>query len=521
MNSIFLYGPPGSGKSSVGSRLAQKIKLDFIDLDREIEKNTGMSISQIMKEHGEKGFRELEFQTLSEAVKGRQKVVALGGGALLREDSRKCVEQSGRVVFLEGDLPTLLSRLKGEPNLRPLLADDPKSQLARLLEDRARHYAAFKRRVSTIDKAPEQIADEIQRLLGRFHVNGMGHDYDVILHEGSLEELPEYFTSKRVGGPVAIVCDENVASLYGNSLGKLFPREGKETGPADWIILPPGEGQKKLESVVLFWERFLEAGLDRKSTVVAVGGGVIGDLAGFAASTYLRGIAWVNIPTSLLAMVDASIGGKTGFNLPEGKNLVGSFHPASLVLACPSFLESLPEIEFRSGLAEVVKHGILADPELFDLCAEGTEHVRKNLVEVVRRAMAVKVDVILEDPYEKGRRAMLNLGHTVGHAIEKVSEYKIRHGEAVSMGMVAEAKLSERLGIAKNGLSGRIRSVLQRLGLPVEIPAGLKREGLIEAMRMDKKREQGIVRFPLPVEIGKVQLGVGVPDLEMNFMEEK
>jgi 3-dehydroquinate synthetase len=244
---------------------------------------------------------------------------------------------------------------------------------------------------------------------------------------------------------------------------------------------------------------------------------VVGDLAGFAASTFMRGMNWVALPSTLLAMVDASMGGKTGFDLPEGKNLVGAFYPPKLVFANPYILSTLEEAELRSGLAEVVKHGVIADPALFTLCSGGLEAVKNDLAQIVQRAMAVKVQIIEADPYEKGIRAALNFGHTIGHAIEKVSEYGIRHGEAVAMGMVAEAKLAEMLWICSKGLSDRIAATLSGLGLPVEIPAELPREALLAAMRHDKKREAGIVYFALPEEIGQVQVGVKLENLEMVF----
>jgi 3-dehydroquinate synthetase len=212
-------------------------------------------------------------------------------------------------------------------------------------------------------------------------------------------------------------------------------------------------------------------------------------------------------------MVDASLGGKTGFDLPEGKNLIGSFYPPQLILADPQVLRTLPEAEFTSGLAEVVKHGIISDPELFYLCARGMDCVKDNLEQIVRQAMAVKIKIIEEDPYEKGFRAALNLGHTVGHAVELVSKFQLRHGEAVAIGMVAEARLAESLAVAGKGLSDRIRAVLSAVGLPVQIPEELPREEILHTMRMDKKKNAKAIRFALPAEIGKVEL-VEVTDLE-------
>jgi 3-dehydroquinate synthetase len=212
-------------------------------------------------------------------------------------------------------------------------------------------------------------------------------------------------------------------------------------------------------------------------------------------------------------MVDASLGGKTGFDLPEGKNLIGAFHPPRLVLADADLLTTLPNAEFISGLAEVVKHGIISDPELFTLCSRGLDEIKSNLEEMVRRAMAVKIKIIEEDPYEKGIRAALNLGHTVGHAVELVSKFELRHGEAVAIGMVVEARYAEKIGLSNKGLSKEIENVLCDLGLPVDIPKELQREEIIQAMRRDKKKNVNAIRFALPVEIGKVEL-VDVSDLE-------
>jgi 3-dehydroquinate synthase len=285
------------------------------------------------------------------------------------------------------------------------------------------------------------------------------------------------------------------------------------------LTIPAGEYHKTLDTVSFLWRGFLAAGMDRKSTVLALGGGVTGDLAGFAAAAFMRGIPWVGVPTSLLAMVDSSLGGKTGCDLAEGKNLVGAFHSPSLVLSDPNTLSTLPEDELRSGLGEVVKHGIIADPALFNMCTQGYATVKANLPEIVRRAMAVKVRVIEADPFERGLRATLNLGHTIGHAVETVSGYRLKHGEAVAIGMVKEARLAERMGIAAAGLSETIAATLIELGLPVNIPPDLSLTDIIHTMRYDKKMNSGVVRFALPVAIGEVQAAVEVENLNLAFEE--
>jgi len=313
-----------------------------------------------------------------------------------------------------------------------------------------------------------------------------------------------------------MVVDSNVLPLYGERVLESLRGTGYTVQS---VTILAGEQYKTLDTVSFLWRGFLGAGLDRKSTIVALGGGVTGDLAGFAASAFMRGIPWVVVPTSLLAMVDSSLGGKTGCDLPEGKNLIGAFHSPRLVLSDPNSLSTLPDDELRSGLGEVVKHGIIADPALFDMCAQGYTAVKTNLSEIVRRAMAVKIKVIESDPFERGLRATLNLGHTIGHAVETASGYRIRHGEAVAIGMVAEARLAERLGIACPGLSETIAVTLMELGLPVKVPPNLHPDDIIHTIRYDKKMNSGVIRFTLPVKIGEVQVGVEVENLNLAIEE--
>jgi len=509
MPHIFLYGPPGTGKTTIGETLARNLKLWFVDLDRIIEANVGMSIPEIMEQHGESAFRNFETAELKNIVTGKESVIALGGGALFRKENRALAENTGKVVLLTAELKTLVEMLNSDSNQRPLLAGDLRSKLFSLLAQRREHYSSFPLCVLVDGKTAEQNSWNTQIALGQFHLSAMG-EYDVIVQNEGIEHLGEMLRSRELGNPV-LVADENVAKFYAE---KVMTSLGKAGFNPSLLTLPAGEAHKTLATVNQLWHGFLEAGLDRKSTVIALGGGVIGDLTGFAASTFMRGVSWVAVPTTLLSMVDASLGGKTGFDIPEGKNLIGSFHPPELVLADPQVLKTLPYEEFISGLAEVVKHGIISDPELFNLCGRGLDWVKEHLEEIVKRAMAVKIKIIEEDPYEKGSRAALNLGHTVGHAAELVSGFRLRHGEAVAIGMVAEMKLAERLTVAGKGLSEALAETLKVLSLPTQIPEELPREEIIRAMSVDKKRSSGVIRFALPAEIGRVEL-VEVSDLEM------
>ncbi len=510
---FFLYGPPGSGKTTIGKILADAIHLPFFDLDMEIENRWGCPIPQIFADFGETAFRQAEAEEIKLLLDHGEAVIALGGGTLVNPSVRVLVQDHGAVLCLQAANSVLLDRLSGDANYnsqnrqRPLLAGDVAAKLEGLLAQRAEHYASFPAQLDTSHLDPQRAAWEAQIILGRFHLDHASQPYDVSIQADGISSIGKMISARGLHGPAALVTDSNTGPLYAARVRASLENAGISS---TLIVIPSGESHKTIEYLQTLWDGFLDAGLDRGCFVLALGGGVVGDMTGFAASTYMRGIRWVNIPTSLLAMVDASLGGKTGVDIPRGKNLVGSFHPPALVLADPDVLQTLPEAEFRSGMAEAIKHGVIADPELLEECAK--PHIDWLMDKLVSRAMAVKVRIIEADPYEKGIRAALNLGHTVGHAVEWVSGYRLRHGEAVSIGLVVEAQLSELLGIAEPGLSQRIAAVLAGAGLPVEIPADLDRVTIRQAIRVDKKKSQGRIRFALPVRIGEVKIGVDVPD---------
>ncbi len=492
-------------------------------MDEYIQVQAGAGIPAIFEAEGEAGFRQRERAALSQLLKQPGGVVALGGGALLDPQNRALAEASGIVLCLVASMETLLKRLRLDLTSRPLLSNqseissnDPQSttsaqKLASLLTARAAHYASFPVRLDVNQISLAEAAWQAQVRLGRFRISGMGNAYDVCVLGGGLNALADLLQAHGLNSPLGMVCDANVAEIYADKVFESLASAGYAACP---VTIQAGEAYKTLATVQDLWSGFLNAGLERSSTVIAIGGGVTGDLAGFAAATYLRGVRWVNIPTSLLAMIDASLGGKTGADLPQGKNLVGAFYPPTLVLADPAVLATLPEPEIRSGLAEVIKHGIIGDEYLFDCCAQGWGAILERMEEIVRRAMAVKIQVIQTDPYEQGQRAALNLGHTLGHGLELASDYRLRHGEAVAIGIVAAARLSERLGLAEAGLAQRIARTLSRVGLPVEIPDGLDREKILAAMQVDKKRKDGKVRLALPIRIGEVRVGIAIDDLQ-------
>ena len=505
-STIYIYGPPGVGKSTIGEILAGNLNIPFVDLDAEIEKQAGKSIPSIFAEDGEESFREQEERALKGV--GETSVVALGGGALLRQPSRNHVRDE-QVICLGASTETLSARLQGDGDQRPLLQ---KGSLEKLLDGRRAHYASFPLQIDTENRTPAETAAAIQQRLGRFWLRGMGSGYAARVQAGGLQALAELLPEHGCQPPYVIVADSNVTPLYGERLSKDLD--------APLVTFAAGETHKTIQTMSQLWRDLLLAGMERGGTILALGGGITNDMAGFAAATFMRGCHWVSLPTSLLCMVDASLGGKTGVDLPEGKNLAGAFHPPKLVLADPETLHTLPEAEIRNGLAEVVKHGVIADVELFkslttkDTTPEWVQASTKDWTELVIRAMGVKIRVIETDPFEKGIRAALNFGHTIGHGIEHLSGYALKHGEAVGIGMVAETQLAERMGIAEAGLADEIADTLLTLGLPITIPAGISVPDLVAAMQHDKKKAKGVVKFALPVKIGEVKVGVVIEYLE-------
>ncbi len=513
---IYLYGPSGSGKSTVGRILAESLNLPFLDLDEEIEREAGSPISMIFDKEGETGFRNRESRALKAAAQREAGVIALGGGTLTEPGNRVLALERGTVILLQAAVGHLASRLGSDHGERPLLAGDTNTRLQAYLHQRAQHYESFPISLDTTDKTPAQVAWKLQKLLGMYHLRGMASHkypgYDLRIHNEGLDRLGEMIAGRGLRGPVIVVTDENVGENYLSPVHGSLSKAGFNTHTVE---ISPGESYKTMATVSRLWDAFSSFGVERGSTILALGGGVIGDLAGFTSATYLRGISWVSVPTSLLAIVDAGVGGKTGVDLPQGKNLVGSFHPPRLVLVDPEVLTTLPPYEFTNGMAEVVKHGVISDPGLLDICRSNqSQYQAGELFHLLSHAIAVKIKIIEEDPYEGGIRAALNYGHTVGHGVELASDFRLRHGEAVSIGMVVEAKMAEDLGLAPEGLVQEIAGILQGLSLPVVIPDDLDREAIARAMRRDKKTASGLLKFALPVQIGEVRVGIEVEDWE-------
>ena len=519
---IILTGFMGTGKTTVGRLLAARLGRAFVDTDEVIVGRAGKPIADIFHDEGEARFREMEAAVTKELAGRRGLVVASGGRLLLDPDNAATLGATGPIFCLTAAPGTIMARVAADAVRRPLLdVPDAARRVQALLQQRAPAYARF-RSVATDGRAAADVADDIATTLAGglrdvLPVRHPGGGYSVTVGEGLLAEA---LTLAGVDGPVAVITDSEVGPRHAAALQK--PALADKPGFYTVLTMPAGERHKTLDTARDLYDDLLAAGIDRTATIIALGGGVVGDVAGFVAATYLRGVAFVLCPTSLLAMVDASIGGKTGVDLPQGKNLVGAFKQPRAVLADVGTLATLPAAEFTSGLAEVAKHGLIADPLLwqrlmmeewhFDPRELATDRLRRaDLQSLLVRAIDVKRDVVEEDPFEHGRRAVLNLGHTFGHAVEQVSGYAVRHGDAVAMGLAAATRLSAVLEECSPSLPKVVEMVLARLGLPTHIPPALDPAALFAAMSTDKKRAAGRLRFVLIRDIGDVFVRGDVP----------
>jgi len=457
---IVLVGFMAAGKSTLGAEAARRTGFLFHDLDESMEHAVG-DIDTFFREHGEPAFRELEeAETLWALVESPPSVIALGGGAVTSSAVREGLRIRAITVWLDVDVDTCWERAQGSG--RPLAQDE--TEFRRLYEERRPLYAA------AADAVARDVDDVVLAAAG------------VHVERGALSRLGELVPGD---GPVALVSDAHVAGIHGMDAQLALGPRLTQT-----YELPPGEEAKTIASLDRLWQ---ELRLDRRGTIVALGGGCTTDTAGFAAAAYLRGIPWVPVPTSLVAQVDAAIGGKTGIDLPQGKNLVGSFHWPANVVVDPLLLDTLPEAQRREGMSEVVKTGLLAGEPLWELPAH----------ELVRRCAAFKAGICLRDPLDLEERKMLNLGHTFAHALETAAGYEhVTHGQAVGLGLLAALRLSGRD-------IGQVEEILH------PEPVRVDRERAWAAMRRDKKTVGGELRLVLLGEDGP-RWDVSVPEADVR-----
>ena len=498
---LILTGFMGTGKTAVGQDLAHRMGREFVDMDALIAERQGMSIADIFHQEGEARFRGLENELCQELAAKQNLVIATGGGALVPDANREILGASGQIVCLCASTQEILRRLESAQD-RPLLsAPDRESRISALLAQRDAAYGRIPLQVDTTELSIRQVVEQVLALADtatfRSHtVSYPGGEYPIRLGEGLLAQAGDLLRERSVGDQIVLATAPPVGKLYTTLVTDSLMRAGYSVTTCE---VPDGELYKTLDTVRVLYDAFINAGLDRRGAVLALGGGVIGDMAGFAAATYLRGVALVQIPTSLLSMVDSSVGGKVAVDHPRGKNLIGAFKQPEMVIIDPETLSTLPARQVASGLAEVVKTGLIGDPDLFE---QIERHGPAPVPWIVERSLRVKASVVQEDPYEHGSRAVLNLGHTFGHALELLSDYQLSHGEGVSIGLVAASRLSARLGLCSPDLSGRVERVLVRLDLPTRFH-GYEPEQLWRAMATDKKRQGKSLRFILIRAVGE------------------
>jgi len=555
IKNLIITGFSGTGKSLVAKEVAHRLGWDFVDTDDEIVKQTGKPIAEIFRQEGEEKFRELERKTIKKACQHRQTVISIGGGAIVDRQNYDLLAKSGLIMCLEAKPETIYERLFREAasnpgtEVRPLLAtDNPQERIRQLKASRQPYYANVDWTVHTDRLSLSQVADEVIRAwrLLRYYAtgndrksSGSGIDKDIVcfvetstqsypifVGYGLLGKLGEKMKKAALSGNTTIISDENVFSIYGSKVEVILKDAGFSVTA---FVVPPGEEMKNMDYVIKIYDFLVEHRIERDDIIIALGGGMIGDLAGFVAATFLRGMPWIQVPTSLISMVDASIGGKVGVNHPEGKNLVGAFYQPNLVLADPQTLTTLPRRELSSGWAEVIKHGLILDEEYVQFLEDNVDRLielePELLTQAIARSAAIKGQVVSEDEKEReGKRTILNYGHTIAHGLETASQYKrFLHGEAVAIGMMGAAKLSQRLGLLSSAAVERQQALLKKFGLPMRF-SGLDSTEITRAMELDKKTKEKAVRWVLLQDIGEVVIRSDVPqddilDILHNLME--
>jgi 3-dehydroquinate synthase len=551
---LVITGFSGTGKSLVAKEAARRLRWDFLDTDDGIVRQTAKPIAEIFRQDGESRFRELERQAIRKACRQKQTVIAIGGGAIVDPQNYELLARTGLIICLEAKPETIYERLfraaarSPGSEMRPLLTvASPLERIRQLKASRQPHYAKADWTIHTDGLSISEVAEEViraWRLLGRHALrNGADKDiacvvetatqsYPVFVGHGLLDKLGQKMKQAGLSGGVVTISDENVFSLYGDAVEGILQDAGFAVS---FLVVPPAEKTKSMAYAIKIYDFLVEHRAERNDIIVALGGGMVGDLAGFIAATFLRGMSWVQVPTSLVAMVDASIGGKVGVNHPEGKNLIGAFYQPNLVLADPQTLTTLPRRELTSGWAEVIKHGLVLDKEFFEFLERNVNGLTKLEPKLLARAIAgsaaIKAQVVSQDEKEReGTRTLLNYGHTIAHGLEAVTRYgRFLHGEAVAIGMMGAAILSQRLGILSPAALKRQQALLQKFELPTSLrtkAAGSTRikardalkvslAGIAKAMELDKKVKGKAIRWVLLQDIGQAVIRSDVPQKEV------
>ena len=500
--SIVLLGMMGSGKTTVGKILSRLLNIPFIDTDELIEKRERKKISEIFEIDGETYFRYIESQVLKEVLNGETAIISTGGGIVLKEENRRLIKEKGIPLFLYAPIDVLSERIRNASN-RPLLkGDDPLTiRLSRIWKKRKSLYEEFENKIDTKDLSPEDVAIEIiYKFLSGDDLYFI--DDKTVIGINSVKMLYGYL-NKNFRPPMLLITSSPLWNKWERYINWVLKDYRWEL-----YLLPDREAAKTMEEVKKIWEKMFSLGFTRKNPVLVLGGGTVGDTGGFAAATFLRGVPLVQIPTTLLAMLDSSIGGKRGVNYKHLKNMIGTFYDAALTIIDPVMLSTLPEHEIRNGLSEAIKSAIIGDPELFEFIDKnintllsGNLHTLRHIIE---KTVRVKLEVVSKDPYElNGYRKVLNLGHTLAHALEGVKDFSVSHGEAVAIGMIFASFLGEKEGITPYDVKRKIEGIIKKTGLPTTFPQNLV-DKLVNRMYYDKKREDEKLFWVIPEDIGRV-----------------
>jgi shikimate kinase/3-dehydroquinate synthase len=503
---LFLVGPPGIGKSTVAPLLAEALGGRSVDLDDEIERTAGKPATRIISEEGMTLFRALESDALA-ALRPTPAVIVVstGGGAVLLEPNRRRMAELGLCIGLTGSVATVARGIAATMGKRGHLDVGPRQHAARVLKERRDAYAD----VDAAFRVDGAAAHETALAIAAWLVSARGvridvlalRPYPVLIRAGLLEHAGTHLRDVGWRGQVAIVADPFTAARHAPAVRRSCLAAGLDV---TIIRVPRGERAKTAGSLAKLWDALGAARIGRDGGVIALGGGTVGDVAGFAAATYLRGVRLAQIPTTLLAMVDSSIGGKTGIDLPRGKNLAGAFHQPDAVLADPSVLGSLPRRERASGFAEIAKCAFLSDRDSVMQLERSAGAVADGdlgpTLGAIALAATVKAGIVGADEREAGLRELLNFGHTLGHAYEAASRYRVTHGEAVSIGMVFAAALADVLDLAPTSLRERLEALLRAVDLPTRAKLPARTWSFLA---QDKKARAGAVRWILPRTIGR------------------
>jgi 3-dehydroquinate synthase len=491
----------GTGKTTVGRILARQYGLEFVDTDDEIEWRAGRTVAEVFAEDGEATFRELESQVLRDALQDSGKVIATGGGTLMSLDNRVLLEQRHTVMCLTCG-PDEIGRRLGDARERPLFDAGSPHSVQTLLSERERVYSLYPR-IDTTDRSPDEVAESIAEAASLERAASLSiaqaQKYDVMFGEGMVERAGELMWERGLSGQAFILTDSRVAELdVCTAVRSSLKAAG---GEVSTHVIPEGEQFKTLETMEGIYSAALQSGLDRSSVIVGIGGGVVSDMAGMLAATYLRGLHLVLVPTTLLAQVDAAIGGKVGVDFHAAKNMIGAFKPAKLVLIDPRTLTTLPPSTLADGVVEIIKIGFIRSRHLVSQLEDVDPARILDYPHVIRYAARQKVEVVQNDLWENGDRMLLNFGHTIGHGLEAASEYRLSHGRAVSIGMMIETRMAVSQGWCSESTFETLLVLLRNFSLPTETD-DIDLERVLHFVGQDKKRHAGKIRLAVPRDIG-------------------